>query len=179
MALFDWQKELARKGHSVVLSGQPIAMHCHHYNINLQRTLEDTLGEEGVELLYQSAEEATFNGFRVLLDQYSGIRTLKSKLEMASMIYQNCGLGIIHFQKIRPDRGCIVSPSSHHVTGWLAKHGTRKTPGCHFARGWIAGILEVVHDRPLGFYAVEETRCKMMRSRECVFEVRKKGAQWP
>ncbi len=54
MAIFDWQKELTRKGHSVVLSGQPIAMHCHHYNINLQKTLEDTLGKEGIQLLYES-----------------------------------------------------------------------------------------------------------------------------
>jgi hypothetical protein len=33
MVLFDWHGELARDGHKVILSGQPVAMHCHHYNI--------------------------------------------------------------------------------------------------------------------------------------------------
>ncbi len=47
MVAFDWKRELDRRDNQVVLSGQPIAIHCHHYNINLQKTLEDTLGQEG------------------------------------------------------------------------------------------------------------------------------------
>ena len=51
MVTFDWKGELDRRGHQVLLSGQPIAIHCHHYNINLQKTLEDSLGEEGIRLI--------------------------------------------------------------------------------------------------------------------------------
>jgi hypothetical protein len=131
MKHFDWQEELGRKGHRVVISGQPFAMHCHHYNINLQKTLEDTLGQQGVQLMYRSVEETNFHGLQNLFDQYKKIRTIKSKLEMVSMIYQNCGLGVIHFKKVRPNMAHIVSPASHHVTGWLAKHGRRDTPACH------------------------------------------------
>ena len=174
MHIFDWQTELDREGHRVVLAGEPIAMHCHHYNINLQKTLEDTLGDDGVDILIESAEEAAYHGFKSLFALYPRVRTLKSKLEMAAVMYQNCGLGIIHFQKIRPTGGLIVSPSSHHVTGWLAKHGWRQSPGCHFARGWIAGVLEAIHERPLSFYRVEETRCKMKGDSECVFEVQER-----
>ena len=172
MNLFDWRNELNRHGHRVLISGQPIAMHCHHYNINLQKTLEDSLGEEGVQLLYLAVEETNYHGLRNLFEQYKKIRTLKSKLEMASILYQNCGLGIIHFKKVRPNTAKIVSPSSHHVTGWLAKHGKRDTSGCHFARGWIAGALEAIYQRPLGYYTVEETSCKMKRDEVCAFNVR-------
>jgi hypothetical protein len=147
-------------------------MHCHHYNINLQKTLEDTLGEDGVQLLFQSAEEASFIGFQSFLNQYDRLKTIKSKLELAETIYQNCGLGVIHFKKVGPRGGEIVSPSSHHVTGWLAKHGRRETPGCHFSRGWIAGVMAVIYNRPLGYYIVEERTCKMMRNDECVFSVK-------
>ena len=168
----DWRSELAREGHRVILSGLPIAMHCHHYNINLQKMLEDTLGEEGIGLLYNVAEEVSYYGFRSFLDQYTRIKTIKSKLEFASTIYQNCGLGILHFKKAGPRGGRIVSPSSHHVTGWLAKHGRRDTPGCHFARGWIAGVMEVIYNRPLKHFTVEEQHCKMKRDEECVFHVR-------
>lgn len=172
--LINWRSELAREGHRVILSGLPIAMHCHHYNINLQKMLEDTLGEEGIRLLFRSAEEVSFYGFESLLSQYKRIKTIKSKLEFAATVYQDCGLGIMHFKKVGPRGGRIVSPSSHHVTGWLAKHGRRKTPGCHFSRGWIAGVMEVIYNRPLGCYTVEERDCKMMRKDECVFLVKER-----
>lgn len=175
MDAFNWQKDLQRDGPRVVFSGQPFAMHCHHYNINLQRTLEDTLGEEGVALLFRSAEEANFANFQFLLGQYGRLRTEKSKFEMASILFQNCGMGIIHFQQVDENGGVLVSPASHHVTGWLAKHGRRDTPGCHFTRGWIAGALEAIYGKSPGHYTVQETACKMVRDPDCVFEVRPAG----
>jgi hypothetical protein len=165
----DWRNELARKGHRMVLSGRPVTMHCHHYNINLQKTVEDVLGEEGVQLLYRSVENATYGSLKPILEHYDQIKTLKSKLEMASILYQNSGLGIIHFQGITSKGGRIVSNGSHHVTGWLAKHGRRKTPGCHFTRGWIAGVLEALFNQPMGYYQVEELQCKMVQDGDCVF----------
>ncbi len=172
--LLDWQSELTRDGHRVILSGLPIAMHCHHYNINLQKMLEDTLGDEGVALLIKAVEEATYLGFQSILRQYSRIRTVKSKLELASTLYQNCGLGVIHFEQVARKGALVVSPSSHHVTGWLAKHGGRETNGCHFARGWIAGVLEVIFGRPPGSYQVEELTCKMARQERCSFQVKER-----
>ncbi len=172
--IIDWRSELAREGPRVVVSGLPIAMHCHHYNINLQKTLEDTLGQEGVKLMYQAAEETGYSGFQSFLVQYKRLKTIKSKLEIASILYQNFGMGIIYFRNIESQGGKIVSPSSHHVTGWLAKHGKRETPGCHFSRGWIAGVLEVIFDHPTGYYTVEEQNCKMMRDEMCVFEAKEK-----
>jgi len=85
-------------------------MHCHHYNINLQKMLEDTLGEEGVELLFRAVEEATFLGLQAILEHYQRIRTVKSKLELASVLYQNCGLGVIRFERMGRRGGGAVSP---------------------------------------------------------------------
>jgi len=175
MRHIDWNSELVRDGHGLFLSGLPIAMHCHHYSINLQKTLEDTLGTQGVELLVEAAERAAYAGFRSFLSKYSRIKGVKSRLEFASTLYQNCGLGIIHFQDMESEGGVVMSPSSHHVTGWLAKHGRRQTPGCHFARGWIAGVLAVIYDRPFHYYIVEETDCKMSRQERCIFHVRERA----
>lgn len=168
----NWREELTRNGHRIVLSGIPTAMHCHHYNINLQKMLEDTLGNEGIVLMFRSAEEAGYKSFCAFIHRFNRIRTVKSKLEFASTIFQHCGLGIIHFQDVSENGGSIVSPSSHHVTGWLAKFGRRQTPGCHFSRGWIAGVLAAIFDRPLGFYDVEEQKCKTMRDEACIFVVK-------
>lgn len=172
MTTFDWKRELYRENHQVVLSGQPVAIHCHHYNINLQKTLEDTLGEEGSRLIYQSTETAAYNLLKPLLAQYRGIKSVKSKLEMFAILYQNCGLGIIHPQAIENGTGIIISTSSHHVTGWLAKHGRRHTPGCHFTCGWLAGALEAIFSKSIGAISVKETSCKMMRDKECIFRIK-------
>ena len=169
----NWPEKFARRGHEIFLSGLPIALHCHHYNMNLQKTLESSLGDEGALLIYQAAEESSYGGFTSFLGHHPKINTVKSKLELASTSYQYCGLGIINFTQIGPEGGRIVSPHSHHVTGWLAKFGKRETPGCFFSRGWIAGALAVIYEKPCGYYRVDELECKMTLARECVFEVTK------
>jgi hypothetical protein len=170
----DWQDKLKRVGNRVALFDIPIAMHCHHYNINLQKLHEDILGMEGIQLIFNAAEESNHATFIIMLAEYPMIRSDKSRLEFAASIYQHCGLGIINFQDVGPHGGRVTSPSSHHVTGWLAKHGLRKTPGCHFARGWIAGVLEAIYDFPIGHFTVQEMNCKMMRYPVCEFIVRPK-----
>jgi hypothetical protein len=137
--------------------------------------LEDHMGEAGVDLMVQAAEKASYYGFHSLVEQLDRLRTIKSKLELFSTLYQTCGLGIIHFEKVGPKGGRIVSISSHHVVGWLAKHGRRDTPGCHFTRGWIAGVMEVIYDRPLGYYLVEEKQCKTSGGTQCQFIVREQN----
>jgi len=171
MVLLDWKKELTREGHRVVLSGHPITMHCHHYNINLQKTLEETLGDDGIQLIFDSAELASYHVLKTLFTRYTQIKTFKSKIELASILYQNSGFGVLHFQEIGPEGGKIYSPSSHHVTGWLAKHGRRDTPGCHFARGWIAGAIEAIYQLEPGHFAVSEKQCKMVRNEDCLYHV--------
>ncbi|MBW2502226.1 MAG: 4-vinyl reductase [Deltaproteobacteria bacterium] len=169
--IVNWPEKFARKGHEIFLSGLPIALHCHHYNMNLQKTLEASLGSEGGLLIYQAAEESSYAGFTSFLRDHPRINTIKSKLELASTSFQYCGLGIINFTQIGPDGGKIASPHSHHVTGWLAKFGKRESPGCFFTRGWIGGALAVIYNKPIGYYLVKEKECKMTLARECIFEV--------
>src|SRR5210317_196852 len=98
----NWPEKFARKGHEIFLSGLPIALHCHHYNMNLQKTLESSLGSDGALLIYEAAEESSYAGFTSFLRHHPKINTVKSKLELASTSYQYCGLGIINFPEIGP-----------------------------------------------------------------------------
>ena len=168
----DWPDKFAREGHELFLSGLPIALHCHHYNMNLQKTLETSLGSEGVLLLYTAAEESSHAGFTSFLEHHPKIVTAKSKLELASTSYQYCGLGIINFTKIGPEGGIVTSPHSHHVTGWLAQFGKRQNVGCFFTGGWVAGVLAAIYNKHIGYFSVDELECKMSLSKECVFEVK-------
>jgi len=167
----NWPEKLGREGHRIFLSDLPIAMHCHHYNINLQDTIEKSLGAEGASLIYRAAEETSYAGFCAFLKHHHQLTTVKSKLELAATSYQYCGLGVILFDDITPDGGRVVAPHSHHVTGWLAKHGRRQTPGCLYTSGWIAGVLSAIFDRHPGEYKVKEVQCKMMREPQCIFQV--------
>ncbi len=167
----DWFNKLKREDNRLVLCGIPIAMHCHHYNINLQKMLEETLDAEGVACMLAAAERSSYAMFQGILAEYPGIKTIKSKLEFAGTLYQHCGLGVTNLQGATPEGGHLTSSSSHHVTGWLAKNGLRQTPGCHFTRGWIAGALAAVFEKPLGYFQVEEISCKMMRRSVCEFMV--------
>jgi hypothetical protein len=169
--VINWSEKIARNGHEISLSGLPIALHCHHYNMNLQKTLESSLGSDGTLLLYEAAEESSYAKFTSFLMHHSKIKTVKSKLELASTSFQYCGLGIINLTQIGAEGGRISSPHSHHVTGWLAKFGKRETPGCFFTRGWLAGALAVIYDKHLGYFRVDEIECKMTLARECVFDV--------
>jgi hypothetical protein len=82
----NWPEKFARKGHEIFLSGLPIALHCHHYNMNLQnnmnlqKTLESSLGSEGALLIYQAAEESSYVGFTSFLRHHPKISAIKSKL---------------------------------------------------------------------------------------------------
>ena len=167
----DWRTEVTRQGNRVTLAGSSVAMHCHHYNINLQTMLEETLGRAGVELMFRAAELSTSHGFRTLLARYPQIRTVKSKIELAETLHQTCGMGLIHFREAGANLSRAESVSSHHVTGWLAKHGRRTKPGCHFTRGWIAGILSVLFG---GEYDVIETSCKLVEGNVCEFIAKEK-----
>jgi hypothetical protein len=88
MTVVNWPEKFARRGHEIFLSGLPIALHCHHYNMNLQKTLESSLGSEGTLLIYQAAEESSYAGFTSFLMHHPRINTIKSKLELASTSYQ-------------------------------------------------------------------------------------------
>jgi hypothetical protein len=167
-----WKNNIIRHGERILIYGMPMALHCHHYNINLHKMLEDKLGDEGIQLLYSSAEEATFIGLQNVFNIFNQIRSSEYKLKVGTTIFQNSGLGILELQDVDPRGGKAVSMSNHHVTGWLAKLGRRETPGCHFIRGYIAGMLEAVYNLPLGHYFVEETQCKMVKESKCQFIIK-------
>jgi hypothetical protein len=173
MVGINWKSELEREGHRVVLSGEPIAINSHYYNIYFQKMLEDNFAAEGAKIIYQAAEKASYTGFLSFIKQYRRLKTAKYKHEIAILIFRNCGLGVIHFQDINEQGGRIVTPVNHYAIGWLTIYGKRETCGCHFVRGWIAGVLEVIYNQPLGTYLVGEAECKMRGAKQCVFQISK------
>ena len=172
MVGINWKSELERQGHRVVLSGEPITMNSHYYNINFQKMLEDSLEAQGTEIIYQAAETASYSGFQSFIKQYRRLKTAEYKHEIAILIFRNCGLGVIHFKDINEQGGYVITPTNHYALGWLALYGKRKMPGCHFVCGWIAGVLEVIYNKPLNYYLVKELECKMQGFEKCIFQVR-------
>lgn len=158
-----------------MLFGQPMVFHCHHYNVVLQRTIEDPAYIDGKSLLVNAAEEVAFAQMRECFDQKPDRTLPQERLGIAARLFRDCGFGLIGFDRVDLDGGIVIAPFSHYAMGWKAKHGLRKTPACFFVCGFIAGAMEAAFDLEIGSYAVTETRCVAAGDEEDRFQVKRTG----
>lgn len=161
-----------RTGESI-LFGQAMVFHCHHYNVFLQRTIEDPSYIDGKTLLINASEEVVFTQMRDYLAQAKKPVEARKALEVASQIFRDCGLGVIQFDRADRDGGVVVAPTSHYAVGWRAKFGLRSTPACLFVCGFIAGAMEAAYSLDIGSYAVTEVRCVAVGDDEDRFQVKR------
>lgn len=175
--LYEVKKEFDAENNIILLSGALASLHCHHYNCGLLRAMEEIKAFDGQELFRKIAEEQFYYKYKQYLIEHPDLKADREKLIAASEMYSIFGFGKIDLSTLSFQGGVVVSSSSYFVTSWFAKYGRRKTPVCHFTRGFLAGILDSVYDKPLGYYAVEEVSCMVTGEEECKFvvEVRSNG----
>jgi predicted hydrocarbon binding protein len=163
-----------RTGEST-LFGHVMVFHCHNYNVVLQRTIEDPAYIDGKALLVNAAEEVTFVQFRDYFEHLPKMSSPSQRLEIAERLFRECGFGLIGFDRVDQDGGIVVAPVSHYAVGWKAKFGERKTPGCFFVCGFIAGAMEAAYNAGIGSYDVTELRCVAAGDDEDRFQVKRIG----
>lgn len=168
------EKEFDADNNIIKLSGVLVSIHCHHYNCGLLKAMEEITLFDGRELFMKIAEEQFYYNYKDYLAKHPELKAESDKLGAASELYSLLGFGKIDLSRLTSQGGTALSVSSYYVIGWLAKYGRRKTPICHFARGFLAGILEVVYNKPLGSYEVNEITCIVTGDDECKFEVKEK-----
>lgn len=152
------------------LGGRRVVFHCHHYNVFLQRTIEDGLKDRAPALLTAAAME-TARGVLGGLEAEQPAGSPAAILERAAALLADNGFGRADVEALGARGGVAVMASSHYAVGWLAKWGRRPAPGCFFAAGWLAGAVAVA-----GGYAPErvvglETECLAAGGKRCSFLV--------
>ncbi len=159
----------------LMIGGQRIVVHCHHYNCSLQRTLEDALPQKMIDIQKQAAAEVVHDVLTNVFADVSRVdedQFVEAVFQHATELYRIIGLGIIDFDDVSMKGGVVRSPVSHYSVAWLEKWGSHKTPVCHFTCGFINATLSFAFDKPLDFYQVEEVECVVQHKDECVFDVK-------
>lgn len=154
----------------IELGGRRVVAHCNHYNVYLQRTIEDGLKERAPRLLVAAGMEAARN----LL---SGVETAapansaKESLERAVRIFAEHGFGAFDIAKMGHRGGVATMLRSHYAIGWLSRWGVRSTPGCYFPAGYLAGAVAVAAKVGPERVTATETECHAAGAEHCSFLV--------
>jgi hypothetical protein len=156
-----------------VLGKEPMIFHCHHYNVFLQMSIEET--QEYIDarsILTYSAQEVAFSQFEVLFNGQD--MSIEEKKGLVERIYKTNGFGLIDLSSCTEEGGVVETRSEHYAVGWVEKFGKRKEdePGVSFfALGFISGALEAIYDLELGSLSGVQTHCMSKGDRVCRFEI--------
>ena len=74
--------------------GEPLILHCNHYNLFLQRTIEDAGAYiPAAEILVRGGVMVAYAMFRRLFEEHPHIRAPRARLQVASDLYAQLGFG--------------------------------------------------------------------------------------
>jgi hypothetical protein len=154
----------------VTLGGRRLVFHCHHYNVFLQRTIEDGLKERAPDLLTRAAMEVA----RATLGELEARTPAGSPAAIvarAAEILGANGFGRADVAALGPWGGSATMERSHYAVGWLAKWGRRHSPGCFFPAGWLAGAVAVAGGHAPERVVARELGCLAAGAERCSFVV--------
>jgi V4R domain len=149
--------------------GEPLVVHCHYYNLFLQRAIQDATYLDSESFLIAAASEVVYAQLKQVFAEH-GLGTVDQRTEVSRALHQKQGFGVLDLSAVSPDGGSVTIANSHYAVGWKAQWDKAEQPVCLFARGWIAGALAAIFDQPNGTWSVTETLCSAMSGDHCQFE---------
>ena len=148
--------------------GKQLAVfHCNHYNLTLQRTIMDAIGEKGKNIQINAARRST--------EQMLMNVDKSERKSFAMNSFSTLGFGILECDNISKEGGNAKAPVSHYALAWYEKFGPNKEPVCYFNAGYILGIFNSISDLKLDASHIVETTCRVIDPENissCVFEVK-------
>jgi len=141
---------------------EPLVLHCHHYNIYLQTTLEDASGYLDVySILVDSSHEIVYGQFKQYFQDNPGL-SIEEKKAVVEDYFRFSGFGLINLSDANQEGGRVNSMSEHYGVGYKAKHGQRpanESGVSFFSTGFLAGAIEAIYDMPLGSIISKQELC--------------------
>jgi predicted hydrocarbon binding protein len=154
----------------IELGGRRVVAHCNHYNVYLQRTIEDGLKERAPRLLVAAGMEAARSMLSGLESQApSG--SARECLERAVRIFAEHGFGVFDINRMTEQGGTASILRSHYAIGWRSRWGVRSTPGCYFPAGYLAGAVAFAGKLAPERVTATETACHAAGADHCSFLV--------
>jgi len=152
------------------LGGRRIVAHCNHYNVFLQRTIEDGLKERAPRLLVAAGMEAA-RSMLGGLESNAPSESARECLERAVRIFADHGFGAFDMGQMTERGGTATILRSHYAIGWRSRWGVRSTPGCYFPAGYLAGAVAVAAKLAPERVTAIETECHAAGADQCTFVV--------
>jgi len=150
----------------LVVGGEPMVLHCHHYNCFLQRSIQDAEYIDSAPILVGAAAEVVFAQLTNLLARTPDVAARKALVES---LYRACGLGLIDLSAVTDRGGQVRTRSTHYSIGWKEKFGTSRAPVAFFSTGFLAGALAAIYGLPLSGIEARQTACRSTGADEDVF----------
>jgi len=143
-----------------LLYDEPVVFHCNHYNLYLQRTIEDA-GEyiSSEKILQDGAAIAAYSALQKIFVRDLSLASPKARLSVASSLYSQLGFGLLPVSELTSDGGKVVTPVTHYSFGWLKKWGKRSKPADYFTCGFLQAALALAHNVPLGVFSAKQVKC--------------------
>ncbi len=155
------------------LSGSPVVVHCHHFNLFWDQTMDDALGAEiGRRVRIHAAHKASYRLLRGLVDDV-GATSPVERLRLAATVFSAMGHGKLHLAVGRSG-GLVRGEQLHYGFGWCEKYGgslSRSDPADAFATGFSAAATEVAYNLDPGARRATEERCIVDGSAGCSIRV--------
>src|SRR5438034_3951715 len=150
----------------LVVGGEPLVLHCHHYNCFLQRSIQDAEYIDSAPILVGAAVEVAFAQVTALLSQTPDIPARKATVEA---LYSASGLGLIDLSGLTDRGGEVRTRSTHYSIGWKEKFGTSRAPVAFFTTGFLAGALAAIYGLPPSDIQARQTACISTGAVEDIF----------
>jgi len=170
---YVFEREFDKEKNIVRINGKAAIGHCQYYNTLILKTMESFGYVDGLKIYEEVAEEVNREAFSDYLKNHPEVVSLDDKLSVASDMYRTFGFGLIEFSDVNEEGAKVGASVSHFALTWKKRWGKRSAPICYFTKGYIAGALSVIFDKPLGSYEAKELDCISMGDRICRFEVRR------
>ncbi len=161
------------------LGAAPMVLHCHHFNLFWDQTIDDALGTSlGIAVRTRAAREAYYELLSGLAESMA-LDPGEDRLALARTLFSATGQGRLTL----PDEpgGQALGEYLHYAHAWNEKYSKklrRKHPADAVAAGFVAAALEVAFDLPRETLQVDETGCMVLRDDVCRFEI-KSGPESP
>lgn len=167
--MFDINKyEFDQKHNCLIIGDEAMIFHCHHYLINLLRTILDATYIDSRRFLIGSAADSVYNQLSHLCE---GLDTQQSK-QMAQQVYKTFGYGLIDLGDMDENGMTLTTKKSFFSKTWLMKFDRNNSPVDFYTTGFLAAAYAVIYGKNLQEISATQLRCMACGDEANVHEIK-------
>ena len=137
------------------IAGEAMIFHCHHYLLNLQRTILDAHYINSSLFLIGSAADAVYCQLSNLCKDLD----IKQSKKMAEDIYKTFGYGLINLDSMNENGIELKSTKSFFSKTWQMKFNKSDKPVDYYTSGFLAAAYAVIYNKQLSEINAMQISC--------------------